>query len=841
MPEQLKEQASREGITRYEDLIMNNFTRRSFIKGAGATAGTLAISSIIPIPVFAQDSFLQKRSGSAILTAARWGALLVEAKDGKIISSTNALAQTVENSLQTTAADQVHTQARIKYPMVRKGYLANPEKPDGKRGNDEFERISWEQALNLIHKQHARIRKSYGAESIFAGSYGWRSSGSLHKAQTLLQRYMSMAGGYSGHLGDYSTGAAQIIMPHVVGSIEVYEQQTTYPVILESSDVVVLWGINPLNTLKIAWSSTDGAGLEFFHQLQKSKKTIIAIDPMRSETIEFFGDNVQWIAPHPGTDVAMMLGIAHSLATKKQHDIDFLNKYTTGYDKFENYLLGKSDNTPKTVEWASAICGVPAKQLEVLGDIFSKNRTMLMGGWGIQRQQYGEQKHWMMVTLAAMLGQIGLPGGGFGFSYHYSNGGNPTRKAGVLPAIAAEIAGSSSAGNDWAISGAINSFPVARIVEALENPKAKYQHNGHERTYPDIKMIWWAGGGNFTHHQDTNRLIKAWQKPELIVISEPYWTAAAKHADIVLPITTSFERNDLTMTGDYSNQHLVPMKQVILPQFEARSDFDVFADLAELLNSGGRAVYSENKNEMEWLSSFYKEAQKTAQQNRISLPNFDRFWKENKLIEMKWDETSAKFVRYADFRKDPALNPLGTPSGKIEIYSKTIEGFHYADCPPHPTWLAPTEWVGSAKADELQLMTSHAAHRLHSQLNYAKLRELYAVANREPIWIHPEDAQKRGINNGDLVRAYNQRGEILVGALITDGIKQGSVCIHEGAWPDFDKPHGICKNGGCNVLTSDIPSSQLANGCAANSSLVKIEKYQGKAPTLTAFTPPKNA
>ena len=815
---------------------MTELSRRSFLKGAGATAGALAITSVVPFSAQAATP-----PGKAVLTAGRWGAILVEAKDGKIISSTNALPQTVPNSLQTTSADQVHTQARIKYPMVRKGYLANPLQPDGRRGNDEFVRVSWEEALKLVHEQHARIRKENGAESVFAGSYGWRSSGVLHKAQTLLQRYMSMAGGYSGHLGDYSTGAAQIIMPHVIGSIEVYEQQTTYPIIMEHSDVVVMWGINPLNTLKIAWSSTDGTGLEFFNQLKSSKKTIIAIDPMRSETIEFFGDQAQWIAPHPGTDVAMMLGIAHALVQTKKHDKAFIDKYTTGYDLFEQYLLGESDGVAKTPAWAEAICGVSAKQIELLAEIFSQHRTMLMAGWGIQRQQYGEQKHWMLVTLASMLGQIGLPGGGFGFSYHYSNGGNPTRDAGVLPAISADIAGASSAGNDWAVSGAINNFPVARIVEALENPGGKYQHNGHELTFPKVKMIWWAGGGNFTHHQDTNRLIKAWQKLDLVVISEPYWTAAAKHVDIVLPITTSLERNDLTMPGDYSNQHLVPMKQVVPPQFEARNDFDVFADMAELLKAGGREVYTEGKNEMDWLASFYKEAQKLGRQNRISMPNFGAFWSKNQLIEMKANAKNAKYVRYAEFRADPAVNPLGTPSGKIEIYSRTIEGFKYADCPAHPTWLPPTEWVGVAKDGELQLMTSHAAHRLHSQLNYAKLREQYAVADREPIWINTEDAKANGIANGDLVRAYNARGQVLVGALVTDGIKQGSVCIHEGAWPDLDKKTGICKNGGANVLTADIPTSRLANGCAANSSLVKIEKYKGEVLPLTAFTPPLGA
>ncbi|WP_286297561.1 molybdopterin guanine dinucleotide-containing S/N-oxide reductase [Vibrio apostichopi] len=816
---------------------MTDITRRGFLKGTSMAAGAMAFTSFSPVSVASSDT-----RGKGVLTAGRMGPMLCEVKDGKLVSTTNAVAQTVANSLQTTGPDQVHTKARIKYPMVRKSYLDNPLAPKAARGDDEFVRVSWDEAYKLIHEQHMRIRENNTPDAIFAGSYGWRSSGVLHKAQTLLQRYMGMAGGYSGHMGDYSTGAAQVIMPHVVGSIEVYEQQTTHPMVLEHSDVVVLWGLNPMNTLKIAWSSTDCSGLEFFHQLKKSGKTVIAIDPMRSETIEFFGDNAEWIAPHPMTDVAMLMGIAHTLVKTDKHDKSFIEKYTTGYNVFEDYLMGKEDGVVKDAQWASNVCGVSVKQIELLAEIFSSNRTMLMAGWGIQRQQFGEQRHWMLVTLAAMLGQIGLPGGGFGFSYHYSNGGNPSRDAGVLPAMSASlgaVAGSDERG--WSATGKVmNSFPVARIVEALENPGQAYKHNGHDRVFPDIKMIWWAGGGNFTHHQDTNRLIKAWQKPELVVISEIYWTAAAKHADVVLPITTSFERNDLTMTGDYSNQHLVPMKKAVEPQGEARNDFDVFADMAELLAPGGHNVYTEGKTEMEWLYGFYKAAQQGGRAARVAMPNFSKFWEDNQLIEMKWNEKNAQFVRYADFRDNPIMNPLGTPSGKIEIFSKTIEGYQLEDCPAHPTWLEPTEYTGNAKDGELQLMTAHAAHRLHSQFNYAKIREEYAIADREPISIHPEDAKVRGINTGDLVRAHNGRGQVLVGALVTDGIKQGSVCIHEGGWPDLDKDTGLCKNGGCNVLTLDIPTSRLANGCAANSALVKIEKYTGPALELTAFDPPKN-
>ncbi len=717
--------------------------------------------------------------------------------------------------------------------MARKGFLANPQRPEGVRGDDDYVRISWDQALTLIDVQHRRIRETYGPSAIFAGSYGWRSNGVLHKAATLLQRYMSLAGGYTGHLGDYSTGAAQVIMPYVVGGNEVYQQQTSWPLILEHSDVVVLWSANPLNTLKIAWNASDEQGIGYFEALKKSGKRLICIDPMRSETVEFFGDRMEWIAPHMGTDVAMMLGIAHTLLENGWHDASFLNTCTEGFDRFAAYLTGEQDGIAKSADWAAPICGVPAQTLRELAQLFSQNRTMLMAGWGMQRQQYGEQKHWMLVTLAAMLGQIGTPGGGFGLSYHFANGGNPTRRAAVL----GSMQGSVKNGID-----AVEKIPVARIVEALERPGEAYQHNGEARHFPDIRFIWWAGGGNFTHHQDTNRLINAWQKPELVVISECFWTAAAKHADIVLPATTSFERNDLTMTGDYSNQHLVPMKQVVAPQYEARNDFDVFAELSERWEPGGGARFSEGKSELEWLAEFYAIAQQRGAAQQVTLPPFTEFWEANQLIEMPESPQNAEFIRFAAFRADPQANPLKTPSGKIEIFSQRIADYGYADCPGHPSWLAPDEWHGNAEPGQLQLLSAHPAHRLHSQLNYAQLREQYAVAGREPLTLHPDDARARGIANGDVVRVWNSRGQVLAGAVVDEGIKPGVICLHEGAWPDLDKQAGgLCKHGAVNVLTLDIPTSQLANGCAGNTALAWVEKYQGPALTVTAFDPPASA
>lgn len=170
--------------------------------------------------------------------------------------------------------------------------------------------------------------------------------------------------------------------------------------------------------------------LTFPHCVTAGK--LICIDPMRSETVDFFGDKMEWVAPHMGTDVALMLGIAHTLVENGWHDEAFLARCTTGYAVFASYLLGESDGIAKNAEWAAEICGVGAAKIRELAAIFHQNTTMLMAGWGMQRQQFGEQKHWMIVTLAAMLGQIGTPGGGFGLSYHFANGGNPTPRCGAL-------------------------------------------------------------------------------------------------------------------------------------------------------------------------------------------------------------------------------------------------------------------------------------------------------------------------------------------------------------------------------------------------------------------------
>ncbi|BFU59217.1 MULTISPECIES: trimethylamine-N-oxide reductase TorA [Rodentibacter] len=821
-----------------------NMKRRDFLKNSSLSAAGISLSGAVgggvigaltSAPAVAAES-------TTVVTAAHWGALGVVVENGKVVKSGPAIVPALENELQSVVADQLYSETRIKYPMVRKGYLANPGKSDTTlRGNDEWVRVSWEQALDLVDKEFKRVRAEGGFENIFGGSYGWKSSGSLHSSRTLLHRYLNATGGFVGHKGDYSTGAAQVIMPHVLGTIEVYEQQTSWETILETSELVVLWSANPITTMRIAWTATDQKGLEYFKKLKESGKRIICIDPVKSESCEYLG--AEWIPIHTATDVALMLGIAHTLVVSDKHDKAFLKKYTTGYDKFEQYLLGKEDGQVKDAQWAAKICGVPVEVITQLANDFSSKRTMLMAGWGMQRQRYGEQTHWMLVTLASMLGQIGLPGGGFGLSYHYSNGGVPTTTGGVIGAMSATLDNdTSNTGQSWLSKSAKLSFPLARISDVLLNPGKTIEFNGTKITYPDIKLIYWAGGNPFVHHQDTNTLVKAWQKPETIIVNEVNWTPTARMADIVLPITTSYERNDLTMTGDYSMMHILPMKKVVEPLFEARSDYDVFADLAK--RAGVEDLFTEGKTEMDWLKYFYQSAFDAARKNRVLMPKFEKFWEENKPITFSANEKAKKWVRYGEFREDPLLNPLGTPSGKIEIYSEVVAKMQYDDCKGHPTWMVPEEFAGNVTTEApLALVTPHPYYRLHSQLANTSLREKYAVSDREPVLINTEDAKVRGIVNGDVVRVFNQRGQVLAGAVVTDGIIKGTVALYEGAWYDphelatAEKP--LCKNGCPNVLTRDEGTSKLAQGNSPNTAIVQVEKFVGEAPAVTVFKEPK--
>ena len=810
-----------------------SFTRRRMLQGsvAAPVAGLPAAALAQPNPTFKNPNI---REVEGILTGAHWGAFRAIVKDGKFVEAVPLISTPADDLIKGTP-DIVYSETRIKYPHVRKAFLEKGYKADpAGRGRDEWVRVPWDKALQIVAGEIKRVRGEGGGKSILAGMYGWKSAGLFHNSRHAVRRLMHLGGGCQGYFGDYSTGAAQIIMPHVMGTIEVYDPQTAWPVVVEHSQLVVLLGCDALLTLKNSWNIPDFGGYEGLRDIRDKGTRVVAIDPVRTGTIKAI--NAEWVPIRQRTDVALLLGIMHTLHAENLHDADFLKSYTTGWPQVEEYLLGKKDGTAKTAEWASSTCGVPANQIKQLARDMKKNRTIIMAGWGIQRQQHGEQAHWMVATLAAMLGQIGLPGGGFTAAYHYASAASPKAKGGNMTGLGA---GTST-------QPLPPTIPAARVFDCMMNPGKTIDVNGRKITYGDIKMIYWSGGNPFHHHQDINQLVKSWQKrPEVVIIQDPFWTPTAKMADIVLPATTPYERNDLEMGGDYSGRYIFPMHKVIDPVGESRNDFDICADLAGLL--GYKDAFTEKRDEMQWLKFVYESANPGARSNRVALPPFDIFWKSGDYVEFPVTEAAKKWVRFESFRKDPLLNPLGTPSGLIELYSKNIEKMNYKDCGPHAAWYEPLDWHKSPDASKypLELISSHPNKRLHSQLSNApSLRKQYAVADREPILIHPKDAAARGIKDGDVVRVFNSFGQILAGAVVTDDIVQGAVRVCEGAWYDPDQPGvagALCKNGCVNVLTRDIPTSSLAMGNCGQSGIVQVEAFKGTPPPMTAFVRPKGA
>ncbi|WP_422368161.1 trimethylamine-N-oxide reductase TorA [Pelagibius sp.] len=808
-------------------------SRREFL-GSSAAIGALGV---LTPSLLASGVAEASVPDGEVLTGSHWGAFQATVKDGRWTAVRGWEKDPHPSRQLEGVLDSFYSPTRIKYPMVRRAFLEKGPGADVEsRGSDDFVRVSWDEALDLVVKELRRIEDTYGPTGTYAGSYGWKSAGKLHNCQNLMRRMMNLKGSFVNSSGDYSTGASQVIMPHVMGTLEVYEQQTTWPVVVESTDLLVFWGADPMITNQIGWIIPDHGGFVGMAAFKETGKPVICIDPVRTDTSDFFG--AEWIAPKPQTDVAMMLGIAHTLYTENLHDPDFLDEYAVGFDKFLPYLLGETDGIPKSAEWAAEICGISAEVLKDLALRFAGNRTMLASGWSLQRQQHGEQRHWMLVTLACMLGQIGLPGGGFGLSYHYSSGGSPGANGPVLPGIT--DGGKAVEGAAWLTESGAATIPLARITDMLENPGQDFDFNGRRQKYPDVKMTYWVGGNPFAHHQDRNRLVKAWQKFETVVVQDFQWTATARFADIVLPATTSYERNDIEQFGDYSLKAIIAMKKVVDPVFESRTDFDIFADISDRL--GKKQEFTEGKTEMEWIEEFYAAARKQAGAKRVEMLDFDGFWEQG-YVEFPVSEEGRNFVRYADYREDPLLEPLGTPSGKIEIYSRNIEKMAYDDCPPHPTWMEPVERLDGPTAQyPLHVATSHPRDRLHSQLCGTSLRDLYTIAEREPCLINTDDAASRGIADGDVVRIFNDRGQMLAGARVTDAIRPGVIRVNEGGWYDPVEPGqlgSLDAYGDVNNLTVDIGTSKLAQANCGHTAIAEIEKFTGDLPPVKVFDTPK--
>jgi biotin/methionine sulfoxide reductase len=754
-----------------------------------------------------------------------WGAFRVTVDRDQVVAVDGHPDDPAPSPLLANFVDGVRHRARVARPAVRRGWLEGGPGPDGRRGSDEFVEVDWAEALDLVAAELQRVRATHGNESIYGGSYGWASAGRFHHAQSQVHRFLNHIGGYTASVNSYSLGASEVILPHVVGtSAEVLRRATTWKAILEHTELVVAFG--GMN-VKNAWVSPGGVTR---HTLPPSLAAASErglrfemFSPLRSDLPSHVG--ATWHPIVPGTDVAVMLALAYVLATEGRHDTTFLDTYTVGADRLIAYVLGEEDGIAKTPEWAHAISGIDADTIRSLARTMAERRTLVTVSWGLQRTQHGEQPVWMGIALAALLGQIGLPGGGFGHGYgSMADVGAPTVPY-PLPVF--------SQGRN-PVSTYI---PVAQISHLLENPGGVLEYDGKQLRLPDIRLVYWAGGNPFHHHQDLNRLRRAFARPDTIVVHESFWTATARHADIVLPITASRERDDVGCGRN--DGYVIAMPRALDPYEEARDDYDVFSELSKRLGTWDE--FTEGRSAIEWVEHIYERFRARVAERGVTVPPFSEFWERG---EARLPADSDDHTLFDRFRNDPEARKLPTPSGRIELYSTTIEAFGYDDCPPHPAWLEPTDWLGGERAERfpLHLIANQPTPRLHGQLDGAAHSRATKVSDREPIRIHPDDAAARGISDGDVVRVFNDRGSCLAGAIVTDEARPSVVNLSTGAWfdpIDAGDDNLMCAHGNPNVLTTDRGTSRLAQGSTGQHTLVDIERFTGDLPPVTAHQPPR--
>jgi len=758
------------------------------------------------------------------LTSTHWGTYRAKVKNGKVQELIGWEYDKDPSPIGPGILDIQDGPTRIDAPMVRKSWLDfGPGNRNELRGIDPFVEVSWEKAEQLVADELSRVKNTYGNASIFGGSYGWASAGRFHHAQSQLHRFLNCIGGYTRSKFTYSFAAAEAMVPHILGSYRAYlDTCTSWDLINKNTELFVCFGGIPIKNGQI---SQGGTGNHYQRknlvEAANSGIEFINISPLKSDLIdEVKGD---WIKARPNTDTALMLGLAHTLHTEGLSDIEFLNKYTQGFEKFLPYLLGKNDGIEKNAKWAADICNIPESKIIELARKISSKRTMISISWSLTRQDHGEQPFWMAIMLASMVGQIGLPGGGFGFGYSATNYIGGQFK--VLPGAAFPQA-------DNEIE---NFIPVARISDLLLKPGQKFDFDGKTYEYPDTKIVYWAGGNPFHHHQDINRLVKAWEKPDTIICNEWCWNTLAKRSDIVLPCTTPLERGDIMMTP--RDPYVVSMSKLVEPFGKAKNDYEIFSGIAKQM--GVEKKFTEGRNQEEWQKWIYKQTFERAAAANIKIPSYEKFREE------KWfkiDDPSEPTLMLKDFRADPFKNPLNTKSGKIEIFSQTVSDFGYDDCPGHPVWIEPCEWLGKKnKKFPLHLISNQPKNKLHSQMDHGNYSKSFKIKDREPVEINPIDAKSRNLKNGDIVKLFNDRGACLAGVIIDEKVMPGVVQISTGAWYDPENPeknNSICKHGNPNVLTRDKGTSKLGQGPIAHSCLIEMEKYKDKLPKVTAHEPP---
>ena len=808
-------------------------TRRDFLKAAMA-ASALGATGLISLPrqarAFAYEPYPRDDELQTVVTSCAHNCgsrhMLVAHKKGDVIVrlstdngayqaggafgfDTEAIPQLRACLRGRSYRARLYSQERLLYPMIRVGA----------RGEGKFKRASWDEALDLVAGKMLELKEKYGPTAILDQSYAGSSYGVLHKSdqiEGLLARFLGLFGCRTNSWSVPSYQGTTFSSRTTFGTIEDGNEDDAFA----HSKLIIMWGWNPAYTF-------HGGNTFYYMRLAKQRGCkFVLVDPQYTDAAAAY--DAWWIPIRPNTDAAMLAGMAHYIFANNLQDQRFIDRFCQGMDagtmpewaqdkeNFRDYIFGKYDGTPKTPEWAAAICGVSAEDIKKLADLYARTKpAALKASWAPGRNAYGEQYNRMAAAVQAMTGNIGILGGsaeGVGKSFH-------------TEAVAYPY-------DEWANVwwGSIKSDRWAHCV--LNYPNVKREEVGLwprsdelDGKIPNIRAIWWHGSDWFNQLTNINKEIEAVKKLDFIVCNDSTITPSGIWADVLFPIATHFERHDVALPW-YKGHYYIHRPKVIQPLGESKTDFQVFTELAyrlgfgEQYNPKATRDYFENDDAVD--------------------EQYLRAWWENRVmghqgVNMGWEEFKQRGVYKFELAEPQVAfraqieqgEPFPTDSGKIEIlsgwlagiedWSKTQYGY---EIPYIPKWIEPWESLNHPKTKEypFHLISPHPRWRTHSIFNNIPwLRETYA----QEVTINAGDAARLGIVMGDTVELWNDRGRVVVPVYVTERCMPGVLVLHEGAWMDLDDK-SVDRSGNPDFLTKDDPSP--AGAFAYNTVLCNIRK-----------------
>ena len=826
-------------------LDLLNPNRRNFLKTVGAGAAVATTSGLVELgtgeqqaQAFAYEPYPKDDQLTTVVTSCDHNCgsrhMLVAHKKGDVIvrlSTDDGRYQEggkfgldTEQMPQLRAClrgrsyrSRLYSPERLLYPMMRVG----------ERGEGKFKRVSWDEALDYVAKKMVELKQKYGPTAILDQAYAGTSYGVLHKSdqiEGLLARFLGMFGCRTNSWSVPSYQGTTFSSRMTFGTIQDGNEDDTFA----HSKLIIMWGWNPAYTF-------HGGNTFYYMRLAKQRGCkFVVIDPQYTDSAASY--DAWWIPIKPNTDAAMMAGMAHHIFVNNWQDQKFIDKFVQGMDagtmpsqfkdkeNFKDYILGKYDNTPKTPEWAEKICGVPAADIKKLAEMYAKTKpAALKASWAPGRASYGEQYNRMAAALQAMTGNIGVLGGcaeGVGKGWHAESVAYPYDQY-------ANVWYASIKSDRWA--HCVLNYPNVKREEVGCWPR----QDELDGKIPNIKAIFWHGSDWFNQLTNINKEIAAIKKLELVVCMDSTITPSGLWADVLFPIATHFERHDVALPW-YKGHYYIHRPKVIEPLGEAKTDFQVFTELAYRLEKLDPSVkdFGRRYNPKSQRDYFHN--------NDATDESYLIDWWKNKVqhhqgVTMSWEDFKKHGVyKFKLDRPHVAFQdqiekgiPFETQSGKIEILSGYLAGVtdwtktqYGYEIPYIPKWVEPFESLNHPKAEKFpfHMITPHPRWRTHSIFhNIPWLRETY----QQEITISARDAKARGIVTGDIVEVWNERGKVVVPVYVTERCMPGVVVLFEGAWMDLAKD-GTDRSGNPDFLTLDQPSP--AGAFAYNTILVDFKK-----------------